>query len=596
MLNLLVSSEAIFEECKIAELLNNLQLFFTVRACEHRIEIPSDTIHALPPTPEQLMVLVNHFGSKPEDSTRAITVLMTSRLIHASPPRELVWGRQFAVLSNYKGQQRHHDATTVWAARHLVHLGMSLFVDVPCQDETCVCNNLKNFLTLCERCENKLRERDYRDGIARLKDAINWLNQRYNSQRPDLAVRPLVSPDTRLVLAEHYAEQKKAEGKQPFAGKVVLMVLHFLSDLLPFVDALNKLGAPFSQMYLVAKPYPYAKRDLVSHELERRGVNVFRATHSHDVPEIAKMVLENIQGASVLKGQKIVVIEDGGYFAPLLHEPAFANLLQSCIGVVEQTTKGIRRDREKVGDKPTVPILSVAESKFKAEYESPEIGRVTIQNISRFVPNTKLSGRRAVVFGFGSIGEQVASQLNRSFNMGVSVVDFNEIKHLKALHRKDIVSEAAATFAELQFGDEATLVVGTTGECSIKKEILTALRDGCILASTSSDRVEIEMDALKEMAGDNVRPIEEGKTEYRISVEGNEKTVTVLADGYPINFYGSESLPNDTIDPIMTLLILCGIELCENKLEPIIHLDYVNKDIEEKYGLIAEFLRLCSAG
>lgn len=65
----------------------------------------------------------------------------------------------------------------------------------------------------------------------------------------------------------------------------------------------------------------------------------------------------------------------------------------------------------------------------------------------------------------------------------------------------------------------------------------------------------------------------------------------MLAEGYPINFYGSESLPNDTIDPIMTLLLLCGVELTlRNDLKKEVDAEMVGV-VVEKRGLVARFLQ-----
>jgi len=210
----------------------------------------------------------------------------------------------------------------------------------------------------------------------------------------------------------------------------------------------------------------------------------------------------------------------------------------------------------------------VARSSFKERYESPEVGRVTVQNISRFVSNVKLSGRRAVVFGFGSIGMHVAENLNRSFNMGVSVVDKNAEKRLLANHRKDIVTEATTTFSQLTHKLETRLVVGTTGggkngKPSVTARLMKDFPDGTILVSTSSDRAEFDIAGLKRLAC-RVEDIEEGNTKYTIKVDGKQKSLFLLAEGYPINFYGSDSVPNETIDPIMALLLLSAVSICQN--------------------------------
>jgi hypothetical protein len=82
-----------------------------------------------------------------------------------------------------------------------------------------------------------------------------------------------------------------------------------------------------------------------------------------------------------------------------------------------------------------------------------------------------------------------------------------------------------------------------------------------VLVSTSSDQDEIDIAALNRLARGRSRPITEGKIVYQVGSDEHPCNVTLLAEGYPINFYASESLPNDTIDPIMTLLLICAVEL-----------------------------------
>jgi S-adenosylhomocysteine hydrolase len=443
-------------------------------------------------------------------------------------------------------------------------------------------------LFLCAGCEKLLRTLDYRDAVLHLKGAIQWLNERLSSTAPNLSRSPVPQVPARLRLAEYYS--RKPRTSQAFRGKGVLMVLHFLSDLVPFVNALSKMGADHSNMILIAKPYPYPKRDYVSHHLRRLGVRVYRASKQDSVTRRAHHILRELSSAIDFKDKRFLVIEDGGYFTPLLHRPEFRRLLRNCDGAVEQTTKGIR-EAEAIRTPLRIPILSVAKCDFKSRYEAPEIGRVTVQNITRFVPNTKLSSGHAIVFGFGDIGAQVAYQLNKTLNMAISVVDDKAVKVMEARHRRDFVSEAESHFAKLRFKDRAVLVVGTTGSKmgSITRQILRALPDGCIVVSTSSDQVEIDINALEGMAVDK-HEIEEGKTIYRIRVGSRFKDLTLLAEGYPINFYGSESLPNASIDPVMTLLLLCAVELAEGRIADTKIDEMVVNGIVEKRELIEQFL------
>ncbi|MDO9542171.1 MAG: hypothetical protein Q7J98_07600 [Kiritimatiellia bacterium] len=493
-------------------------------------------------------------------------------------------------MSNYNGR-RTPEANLLRLTQWIIHAGMRVLLPSPCIDPYCICASAEDFLFLCEHCEKRIREDGFRDAVTQIKDSMNWLNQRVGAEKPSLDRNAHRPRPVSLRLASHYAAEIVSGGARPFEGKIVLMVLHFLGDLVPMVEVLNRLGARYEDMVLVAKPYPYPKRDQISHAMQVLGVNVHRTTDTMKVETCAHKALSQLVLDGSRSTKKIVVIEDGGYFAPLLHTPEFSSLITRCVGIVEQTAKGAKADREAIPT-PQVCILSVAESKFKHRYEAPEIGRVTVQNIGRFVPDVKLSGADAVMFGFGSVGEHVAYHLNRAFNMGVYVVDSkSDLVLMVAQSRKDIVVQAKRLFKELALRQPIALVVGTTGEQSITRDILLELPDGCILVSTSSDQVEIDVQALREIADGKPEEIEEGVQKYTITSGGKRKQLTLLAEGYPINFYGSESLPNDTSDPILTLLILCAVELCGTrwKFENGIDVISVNK-ITDHYGLVKRIL------
>jgi S-adenosylhomocysteine hydrolase len=583
-IEVIATTEASCDETAVVQLANAVQLFFTLHLGRARLTIPALKVPRAIPAHE-----MQGFATSARSGGSLLTenqIIVTSRWVEGID-NGVYYNSACSIISDHT-ETFDTSATTLWFTRKILQVGMtSLFGK--CKSEACICNPHGDFIAFCKHCEVKARERGYLDAIVGLKSSINWINERRFDPAPELSLPLSPLAFARLPLAEHYACEYEKSNKRPFEGKLLLMVLHFLSDLLPFVRTAAAFGADYRDMILIAKPYPYSRRDQVGHNLEILGVRVFRATQTRGVKEVARYILEELKKSRSEK--EIIIIEDGGYFAPILHEAEFGELCERCIGIVEQTTKGINEDRDKIKI-CKVPIVSVAECRFKGEYEAPEIGRITVQNIGRFVPNVKLSGRHAVVFGFGSIGEQVAAYLNRSFNMGVSVVEpIRPDRLLKALQRKDIVIDAATEFESLPDKHRIALVVGTTGRKSITRALLEKL-PSCIIASTSSDRVEIDLDSLAEMAF-KVTIIEEGKTEYRIkSAEGEEKVITLLAEGYPINFYAAESLPNETIDPIMTLLLLCGAAVSENRYSPGIQdPDLVDRIVADK-ALISHFLHL----
>jgi adenosylhomocysteinase len=573
-----------FNTADVAALVNRLQLFFVVTRFEQSIAFTPDLLARPLLEPEELAshcrgVLAGYTHRK-----EFVIILTSARLLVAAGSS--VWSMEdIAVVSNQEWEEQGESAVLRFA-RHILHLGMEKVLTHRSNVLSCIGATADRFDCLCYDCEAQLRAKGFRDGIARLKEGFNILNQLEYDIGLDILPPDSNLLTTRLRLAETYVAAL-SQSSEAFADVTVLIVLHFLSDLVPFVHALAGIGVRFSNIYLVAKPYPYSKRDEVSHVLESLGVNTTRASSARSVEQCVQEVLTVLAKRDFGDSEKILIIEDGGYFAPAMHA-GFGELLRRCVGVVEQTQKGANADKQI--KTPLVPILSVAESTFKKAYESPEIGRVAIQNISRFTPNMKLSGGNAVVFGFGSVGQEVAFHLTNAFNMTVSVVEDHDLPLLRARHRRSIVAEAHKTFDELSFR-RPDLIVGTTGTTSVTRQVIQALERDTILVSTSSDQIEIDLTALKELSTRSCE-IEEGKTKYIIASEDGEIALILIAEGYPINFYGSESVPNDTIDPIMTLLLLCGAELVTRPPESVGVLEGQVDKIADRHQLIERFLRL----
>ena len=136
------------------------------------------------------------------------------------------------------------------------------------------------------------------------------------------------------------------------------------------------------------------------------------------------------------------------------------------------------------------------------------------------------------------------------------------------------VSLLRAKFAGLRLAKpndiarECKLIVGATGTTSIGREMIFAMQHGTYLASASSRQIEIDIQALANASRRSTTKARVGRS-YELT---NGKTIHLLAEGYPVNFYGADSVENRMIDPIMTLLFEGAVELVESKdLEPIIH-------------------------
>jgi S-adenosylhomocysteine hydrolase len=381
-------------------------------------------------------------------------------------------------------------------------------------------------------------------------------------------------------------------GRKVLEDYFIIILLHFLRDLIPFVEALEKFGAKANKCYLICKPYPYAYKDQISFYLRNKGYNVKIAETFIEMPTLISAVLEEIQ--QKIEKEKLIVIEDGGYVVPILHTK-FRKLLPFCKGAVEQTTKGIKNDK-KIKRKEFV-ILNVAECDFKKEYEPKFVASAVVHNIRNMLPDKNFAGQYALVIGGGgSIGFEISLQLVDSLKMKVYVAEKNPRALLRAQSEPKIAKAFKSQDIKNYIG-ECMLIIGVTGTQSIGKVEISSLRHGAILVSASSDLDEIDVKELELLAGDKKN------MEDALSRDGQKigtlytlerldsRQILLLADGYPVNFYYSESVPNESFDPILTILFRSVLELAiRPKIPPGINLKIVN-DLVSYEKIVEETLR-----
>ena len=259
-------------------------------------------------------------------------------------------------------------------------------------------------------------------------------------------------------------------------------------------------------------------------------------------------------------------MEDGGYAVPLLHEETdLEDVLKLCVGAVEQTTRGMNRDRD---IHLKFPVLTIAKSRVKGEIEAPYVGREVANKIQTLLRDYRfLVGDETVtIVGFGSIGEKVAEEMKK-ICPNVCIVEPNYSFRRRARRLGYETADNVDYFLK-----KSNIAIGCTGRTSINVENILKTREAVILASSSSGREEIDIWNLEHI---QIRKavIDGVGTEYIMPRKMNP--VTVLAHGFPVNFFQSkQSLPMGAIDPVLTELFLCAKYLVclerENNMDKIL--------------------------
>ncbi len=497
-----------------------------------------------------------------------------------------------ALISEYEWRElRSYDPPEVFWALALANVCFRAAINGSCDQEDClgfkkytVDNLLLKVLELqiCGRCEKEALSK-YKYQFPELKKLLDHLKK-----PKEYGISPAFNRLPHLEILDRQIRGQLRKGNTfIFDGYGIIIVMHFLEDLIPFIEGLLALGAKKESLALLVKPYPYSQRSAVHSYFHENHPNII-IEYLNKLPppaDVLKDLLETCRSKSQLG--KVLVIEDGGYIVPFLHAH-YSRKENFCIGAVEQTTKGIRKDEDiekaykEKNEELYFPVLNVAKSSFKDEYESPLVGDAVVSSIRRLLSDENFSGGKALVIGYGAVGREVANAL-KAVRMIVKVSD---------IEREPVVAAKIRGFeadvSPLELVRDVKLIIGTTGDQTIKGDVLEKIKNRAVLVSASSDLIEIDIDYLKKMAP--VEDYKEGLGTWYTRKESGESYL-LLGDGFPINFYSGSGIPNKAIDPILAQLFIGAIHLAKHggELEHCIHNNIMNKLIKE-YELLQDFL------
>ncbi len=347
-------------------------------------------------------------------------------------------------------------------------------------------------------------------------------------------------------------------GRTPLRSRNLLMVSHLLGTTFPLVLALRAAGATTGNTTIVGTPYGtnQAVREAISAEgfdvrVPELSVSAYRAAVTRAIDDAVARHRRN--------HFPIVVMDDGGLVAEILHSnPKYRDVIDA-FKIVEQTTRGITAAEQR---ELRTAVVNVARSRSK-QLEGSFIGRAVagklVQGLRR-VGQEDLRGKRVALVGYGTIGVAIARELRR-LGATVTVVDSSPEKLAAA--RRASFKVAASEDGRAAALAGADVVVGATGVRSLGLEDLRRLKHGAVVASASSKQVEIDMEALRGAAASRTLVaassplVKLPNARYRLG----RKEITLLGDGWPINFDGDvEDIPSHHIQLTRALMFAGALQ------------------------------------
>jgi adenosylhomocysteinase len=337
--------------------------------------------------------------------------------------------------------------------------------------------------------------------------------------------------------------------ERPLRSIRIAGCLHITAETANLVLALQAGGADLR----MCASNPLSTQDDIAAYLVTLGVPTF-AIKGEDGPTYKKHLL------SALEFKPQLTMDDGADLVALLHGER-QDLIKGVIGGMEETTTGIIRLRALAAEgKLKFPIVAVNDSDTKHMFDNRYgTGQSTLDGIIR-ATNMLITGKTVVTAGYGWCGRGFAS---RAKGMGAHTVvcEVDPVRALEAVMDGHVVmkmDEAA------KVGDIFVTVTG--GKHAIDARHFDQMKDGAVVANSGHFNVEINIDALEEMA-ETKRRVRPFVDEY--SLEDGRK-VFLLGEGRLINLAAAEGHPASVMDMSFANQALGAEYIVENhgKLKP----------------------------
>ena len=366
---------------------------------------------------------------------------------------------------------------------------------------------------------------------------------------------------------------------QPLKGARISGCLHMTIQTAVLIETLTALGASVRW----ASCNIFSTQDHAAAAIAKQNIPVF-AKKGESLKEyweyvdkiftwsdgsVANMILDDggdatlyiILGSKAEKGESILSSpaneEEEALKAQILKRlkasPGwFAKVQNSIKGVTEETTTGVLRlyQMAEKGDLP-FPAINVNDSVTKSKFDNLYGCRESLVDGIRRATDVMLSGKVAVVAGFGDVGKGSAASLRQ----GGARVIVTEIDPICAL-------QAAMEGYEVCSMDEASrrgdiFVTATGNKDVITVDHMRDMKDRAIVCNIGHFDSEIQVESLQNMKWTEIKP-QVDEVEFQ-----DGKRLIVLARGRLVNLGCATGHPSFVMSASFTNQVLAQIEVWE---------------------------------
>ena len=342
-----------------------------------------------------------------------------------------------------------------------------------------------------------------------------------------------------MTLRDEYADNK------PLKEAKIVGCLHMTIQTAVLIETLISLGAEvrWSSCNI------FSTQDHAAAAIAKNNIPVF-AWKGETEEEFWDCIEKTITGPGNWKPN--LILDDGGDLTKLMHEK-YPEMLKNIKGLSEETTTGVHRlyEMEK-NNTLLVPAINANDSVTKSKFDNLYGCRESLVDGIRRATDVMMSGKVAVVAGYGDVGKGSAASL-RNAGARVLVTEIDPICALQAsMEGYEVVTMDNAS----KNGD---IFVTATGNCDvINLDHMRNMKDRAIVCNIGHFDSEIEIASLKNYKWEEIKP----QVDQVTFPDG--KKIIVLAEGRLVNLGCATGHPSFVMSASFTNQVLAQIELWQN--------------------------------
>ncbi|MES2662927.1 MAG: adenosylhomocysteinase [Pseudomonadota bacterium] len=361
-----------------------------------------------------------------------------------------------------------------------------------------------------------------------------------------------------MTLREKYRKQ------QPLKGAKILGCIHMTIQTAVLIETLVALGAEvrWSSCNI------FSTQDHAAAAIAKAGVAVY--AWKGQTLEEGDWCIEQ----TILKDGKPwdanMVLDDGGDLTTMLHQK-YPQMLDLIHGITEETTTGVHRLLIMLQEGTLkVPAVNVNDAVTKSKNDNKYGCRHSLNDGIKRATDHLLSGKKALVLGYGDVGKGSAQSL-RQEGMIVKITEIDPICAMQACMDgfevvsayKDGINTGRIENVDKSLLQNTDVLVTATGNINVcDAAILQSLKKGAVVCNIGHFDNEIDTAYMRKMWR-----WEEVKPQVHQVFRSNDASdfLLLLAEGRLVNLGNATGHPSRIMDGSFANQVLAQIYMYEQK-------------------------------